>query len=248
VYGESESILGQILQDSVDFHIITKSIPIRKDQIDNSDLELIKAVFKESLRKLKRDKVYAFLIHHADDLLVPGGDRIYRYLQTLKGEGLVEKIGVSVYPKDDIGRLLSLYDIDIVQLPLNVLDQRLLLDGTISDLKSRQIEIHVRSLFLQGLILMPFNELPSYFAPVVPILRKYHQFLHDSNLTSLEGAYYFAQKVPQIDAIVIGVNNCPQLIDNARSFSKALTLMIQVDFKEFSFNDEEMLNPSLWRQ
>ena len=101
-----------------------------------------------------RGNVYGLLAHHADDLLVPGGRRVFEEMQRLLEEGLVRKIGVSVYSGQQIDSILELYTPDIVQLPLNLFDQRLLESGHLEKLKRRGVEIHARSVFLQGLLLI----------------------------------------------------------------------------------------------
>lgn len=248
VYGDSETVLGQLLQNESHFKIITKSPPIGKVPLGDFEIAVLRQTFEASLEKLGRRKIYGFLVHHAQDLLVPGGNRLYEYMLQLKDSQIVSKIGVSIYPRDDVRHIVSSYPIDIVQLPVNILDQRLWSDGTIDYLKSRQIEIHARSLFLQGLLLMRLDEIPSFLAAAIPALRRYHGFLNDSNLSPLDGAYCFARSIPQIDVIVVGVNDRTQLIQNIKSFQKSQNNSIQTAFSEYALHDESILNPSYWRQ
>lgn len=89
-------------------------------------------------------------MHRADDLFVPGGERLMAALTDLKQQGLVAKIGVSVYNAEQIDQVLDRFAIDLVQLPISVLDQRLLRSGHLRKLKSAGVEVHARSVFCRA--------------------------------------------------------------------------------------------------
>ncbi len=84
-------------------------------------------------------------------------------LKTIKLNGLVKKIGISIYDPSECEQVMNLARIDIVQAPLNIVDRRLVVSGWLSRLHSEEIEIHTRSVFLQGLLLMPRNKIPKIF-------------------------------------------------------------------------------------
>ena len=190
-YGDSEQVLGDTVTDGKSFRIITKLPGLHKETVTQADISSLVNTFRESLRKLKTKSVEGLLLHSPGDLFLPGGQDIYSLLCSFKGQNYVNKIGVSVYTVDELDRLFSQYDFDLVQLPLNVLDQRFVTSGRLSELKAKGVEIHVRSAFLQGLLLIPPEEVNVFFKPIQPTLSRYRSYLGDNNLSPVEGALAF---------------------------------------------------------
>ena len=164
-YGNSEEVVGEVNLVK-NWNIITKTISFQDDQITNRDTNKLKKYFNNSLKKLKKESIYGLLIHSCDDLFKPGGDKLFKEIENIRSSGCVEKIGVSVYNNNQIDRLLSEYDFDLVQLPISILDHRLIESGALEKIKDTGAEIHARSVFLQGILLMPLDVVPSYFLPI----------------------------------------------------------------------------------
>lgn len=244
LYGDSEQVLGNCLPATAGFDIVTKTLQFAKPVLDADDAERLQQVFHESLTKLNCDSVYGLLIHRADDLFVPGGERLMAALTRLQQQGLVAKIGVSVYDSAQIDQILQRFDIDLVQLPISVLDQRLLVSGHLQKLKSAGVEVHARSVLLQGLLLMDVSEIPAYFAPVRHVLESYRAFIRARGLTPLQAAVGFVSGLTEIDQIICGVNNAQQLRDICDAAN------VELDCGElagFAIGEEAIVNPALWR-
>jgi aryl-alcohol dehydrogenase-like predicted oxidoreductase len=246
-YGDSEATLGMILPSDRPFRIITKTPGFPGRPIRLKDGETLKKAFENSLAKLRQEAVYGLLVHSADDLLSPGGHLLFAALQELKDNGLVNRIGASVYTGEQIDQILARYNIDLIELPINALDTRLIASGRLAALKQRAIEIHARSLFLQGLLLMEPEQVHSYFDPVKPVLRSYHSFLRTNGLTPVEGAFCFIKKIPEIDYVIIGVNSRKHLEVNLQAFGKKYDEKLFDRFNLFSLDEPRYLNPALWR-
>ena len=245
-YGDSESVIGRCLSEHNDFRVITKTPYFKKQKFSAEDGGIIKKTFYESLKRLKLSSVTGLVIHHTDDALKDGGGFLYERMLELKYKGLVEKIGFSVYTKKQIDKILDLYDFDLIQLPVNALDQRLIKSGELEKLKNKGIEIHARSIFLQGLLLMDPDTIHPFFNEIKPILQKYRKFLDLEGLTTVEGAFGFVKEIPEIDYIVVGVNNLKQLKDNMQSFNRTSNNLSIDSFKEFYIDDPKFINPGSW--
>ena len=243
LYGNSEEVVGRALPGDHPFKLVTKTVRINSDQITPDDALLLEQTFERSLGKLRCSRVYGLMIHNADDLLARDGYRLFDSLLRLKSARLVQKIGVSVYAARQVDEILARFPIDIIQLPLNVFDQRLLCSGHLAKLKSAGVEIHVRSAFLQGLLLMPPETIPEAFASVKPHLIKYHAYLLEQNITPVQAALGFVSSLQEIDAVICGVNNHQQL----EELIQASEFLMDVDFSPFAFGDETILDPSQWR-
>lgn len=245
LYGDSEVILGGLLPSSHDFRIVTKTPDFRTATINAADAMHLRDTFRRSLENLRQSSVYGLLAHHADDLLVLGGRLVLEAMQRLRDEGLVGKIGVSVYSGQQIDRLLALYTPDIVQLPLNLFDQRLLESGHLEELKRRGVEIHARSVFLQGLLLIEPDQVPPYFSPIRDTLERYARFLEAHKLSRLQAALAFATRQRDVDVALVGVTSVAEL----RDILSALDAMAgtDLDMSTLKVADERMVNPSLWK-
>lgn len=244
LYGTSEEVLGRFLPPGHKFDIVTKTPVFNKDRISPSDAKMIREAFGRSLDKMGRTSLYGLLVHNCDDLLAENGPLIMEVMAGLKERGLVEKIGVSVYTGGQIDRVLERYDIDVIQVPINVLDQRLLAGGHLSRLKSTGVEIHARSAFLQGLLLMDPDSLPPFFDGVRGHLKKYHQAMRTLGISPVGAALGFVAGIREVDVVLCGVNNHRQLEEICRLAKDPVDSGI---FSGFAIDDDCVLNPSLWR-
>lgn len=247
-YGESESVLGCCLPLSGQFAVVSK-VPRMGAQERAADFgPLVRQSCQQSLQRTGQSRLYGLLVHHADDCLQVGGEAIYREMEQLKREGLTERIGFSLYDAQQIEELLARYTMDFVQLPLNVLDQRLLRSGHLSMLARRGVEIHVRSVFLQGLLLMEPSRIPGTLAPLVPHLRGYHQWLTAKGLNPLEGALAFLRQVPEVSRAVVGVNSLEQLREIAEAWERAAGAPREILDFGVAASLEEFIDPRRWKE
>ena len=238
-YGESERNLGNADIDLYTFQVITKTPP----KLQSKEVEMH---FRKSLDNLKLDKIYGLMLHRAEDILSDVNGNIWGELNNLKKHNLVEKIGVSVYNEAEINQILEKYEIDLIQLPINVLDQRLLKSDILKRIKDKNIEIHARSIFLQGILLEKPNALPEYFVPFKDSLKKWHKFLEKYSLTPIEGALNFAYSLGILDYIVLGVTSLDNLQEITNAFDKVKSFP-NIDYYSFASSDEALINPSLWK-
>jgi aryl-alcohol dehydrogenase-like predicted oxidoreductase len=243
-YGNSEEVLGHCLAVSHDFRIVTKAPPIRSNVVAPSDAKLLKQAFYQSLQRLNQKHIYGLLIHHAPDLIANGGEHLWKAMQDLQEKGLVRKIGVSVYTVDDLEAILNKYQIDLIQLPINIFDQRLLQGGGLHRLKKRGIEIHARSIFLKGALLMDPEKLPPYLTDLKGALHQFHTFSDSIGLTPLQAALSFAFAQPELDYILVGVNS----FEEWESILNAVKHLPSAppDWSGLALSDERLLNPSIW--
>jgi aryl-alcohol dehydrogenase-like predicted oxidoreductase len=242
-YGDSEKIIGRV-SNKYKWNIITKTPSFTGEEISKEQLKLLDTSFNKSLSDLHRESVDTLLVHSADDLLKPGGIKLFEKITRLKESGLINNIGVSVYNYKQIDYLLDHYKVDIIQLPINILDQRLIRSGHLKKIKKYGVEIHARSVFMQGLLLMPLRTLPSYFSKIYNNIEEFIIQAHNNSLSNIELALGFVQGINEIDKIIVGVNTIDQLRDII-NVSKT-----KVNFKEYSnlaVSDTFYLNPSNWK-
>lgn len=241
LYGDSEAVLGE--NSLAGFKVVTKTPSFSKDHISEVDVNKLVATFMHSSELLKCDKIYGLMIHHVEDLLVPGGEMLLAAMMQLKDKGLVEKIGVSIYDAMQIDAVLKVFTPDLIQLPLSVLDQRLLISGHLEHLKNKGVEIHVRSVLLQGLLVMPVNNIPIFFDPIRPLLTRWHSATKEQGLTVNQAALSFVKNIPFVDTVIVGLDNLTQF----RSCVDDFMLETNFDATGLACSDPLFVNPSLWK-
>jgi aryl-alcohol dehydrogenase-like predicted oxidoreductase len=236
-YGNSEQILGNVGVGS--FKVISK-IPPRAESIEHPAAWVQKSV-ERSLANLKADSLCGLMLHRPLDLLQSSGAELYEALLNVKKQGLVEKIGASVYGPEDLDKL-SAFAFDVVQAPMNVLDQRLKNSGWLGRLNACGTEIHIRSAFLQGLLLMMADQRPEYFQPWKMLLADYEAWIEEQNLSSLQVCLGYLNQYPEISKIVVGVETASQL----REIVSAVGTQVGSVPESIQTDNLNLINPALW--
>ena len=170
-YPNAEKLLGRHLPSQHRVRIVTKLPLAEGDVITAQHAETVLATIAASLDRLRLPRVYGVLVHHARDLAKPGWQYLIDALCETRARGWTSTVGVSVYDASDLALVESRFTPEIVQLPFNALDRRLAELGWLARLHGSGIEIHARSVFLQGLLLMEPASLPRFFAPIGETLR-----------------------------------------------------------------------------
>lgn len=231
-YGCSEETLGRF--DLSDFDVVTKTSKIDYTLDKSQNFERYKEAFYSSQRKLGYVQLHGLLFHEANDLLSSYGLALWDLLEDFKQKEYVQKIGVSVYTPKQLEGILDLVDIDIVQIPLNIFDQRFI--PMLPELKKKNVEIHTRSTFLQGLLFMQPAQLNPYFEPIKHILSSLPQ-------ERLAAALSFVKNIEEVDKILVGVTSKNELQEICSQYNKNVE---GIDFLQFKIDDERFINPSRW--
>lgn len=242
-YGDAEEAIGRFVQNNDSFQIVSKTRPLATSSVGDREVTGLIEDFESSCHRLARRSLFGFMIHHAEDLLKPGGQRLWTAMQRLRDEERVSKIGVSVYDAVQIDAVLNRFEIDLVQLPLNVFDQRLIGSGHLQKLKEKGVEIHARSIFLQGLLLMDPAQVPVHFDGVRLHIERYHHELKERQVSLTAAALNFVRSVVEIDKILIGVVSVDQLRENVDAYQNP----VEMDYRSYALDDPAILNPQHWR-
>ena len=236
-YGESEKAIGDATNMlDVDNHIVTKLSP------ESSVGMSYEQQFQQSLSRLKRQSVYAVMLHDANDLLNHKTNS-FEFLTQLKQQGLCQKIGISCYCPEQLTSALEHFDIDIVQVPLNIFDQRFNCPELVYQLKKKQVEIHARSIFLQGLLLMNEHQRPAYFSKYQPVFTQFENYLRQIDLSPIEACLSFAKSTNFVDKFIIGVTSLHELKKIIKTFNN----VPKHDFSICSSTEEQLITPYLWQ-
>ena len=238
-YGDSEQVLG--LHNLAKFEITSKLPAVPSNCLNVEEWVLEQTV--SSLKRLRTDKLNDLLLHRPGQLLESNGEKIYKSMLRLKEQGMVDKIGVSVYGPDELSELIKRFDFDVIQGPMNILDRRMENTGMLKQLKKIGVAIHIRSAFLQGLLLMPSEKIPVYFTPWASLIKQYHHWLNQQGISPLQACLSYLNQYSDIDKIIVGVDSIWQLKQIAAAMDTPIT-----DIPDcLQSVDEGLINPSRWQ-
>lgn len=237
-YGTAEQVLGEVLPAAHRFRIVTKTPHLGGLRHDGDIRQAVLDAFAASRAKLRRDRLAGLLTHNANDLLRPGGPALWAAMAGLKRAGEVERIGASVYSAGQLDAVLERYPLDLVQLPWNAVDGRIG-PPLLAALAARGIELHARSVFLQGLLLAP----PAQAARVSPqaeaLIGRWRDAVGAADpLASALGAVIGR---PEIGTALVGVTRPEELAGILRAVAAAPPPVAPPQS-----TDDLVLNPALW--
>jgi aryl-alcohol dehydrogenase-like predicted oxidoreductase len=202
----------------------------------------VRDCIRGSLQRLQVASLHGLLLHRPQDLLGSSGAALSAGLAAAKSAGLVAKLGVSIYAPEELDGLASRMQLGVVQAPFSIVDRRLASSGSLARLHAAGTEVHVRSVFLQGLLLMGAGLRPARFARWQQLWDQWDRWLVEQALTPVQACLSFALSQPGIDRVVVGVDSRQQLQEilagaAARSPAPPATLMSA---------DLDLVNPSRW--
>lgn len=237
-YGESEICLGMV---GVSRWKVVSKLPAVPEHCIDIESWAFKSV-DASLERLRIPRLHGFLLHRSDQLLGHDGEALYRALANLKEQGLVEKTGISIYDPMELDTLTERFSFDIIQAPFNILDNRMNESDWMGRLSRQGTEVHVRSIFLQGLLLMPASLRPERFSRWKPLWSQLELWFSETGITPLEACLRHALSQQQADRVIVGVDSLNHLKGILRAADGAAPKVPN----ELHCNDLDLINPSRW--
>ena len=233
-YGTSEKAIGRFKFKK---KIITK-ISLPRKKISNIE-EWYYYSLNRSLKNLKVKKLYGLLIHNTSD--------IYKYKKKLlsliresKEKKIIEKIGISVYEKKEVDKILKFWTPDIIQFPLNVFNQKFLSNNYLKKLKRLKVETYARSCFLQGTLLQ--KKLLRGNKKSKKIFYNFLNWTQKNQITQLTACLHFVKQIKYIDSIIVGFDNALHLKQIIKSFNRKT---FKIPFR-FIIKEKKLIDPRHW--
>jgi aryl-alcohol dehydrogenase-like predicted oxidoreductase len=234
-YGDSERTLGGI--GVADWRVISK-LPALPRGVDVP--RWVRDSVQGSLSRLGVPRLHALLLHRSADLIEDRGALLYATLLELRAQGLVGTVGVSIYAPEELDGLIPAFEIGHVQTPFNVLDRRIARSGWLGRLTGLGVEVHARSLFLQGLLLLASR--PPQFGRWLRTWRAWDEWLAESGLTPVQACIGFGTAHPELKRLLVGVENVAQL----EEIIAAAKLGPIEPPSELATEDTDLISPVNW--
>lgn len=239
-YKNSEKIIGE--QKKYKKKIVTKIFLKKKENIKNFVFEEVKSSFS----KLKRKKLYGVLIHNIEILDLIDKEKLYQTLNFLKKKGFIKKVGFSIYELQDLKYFKKKFIPDILQVPMNIFDRRFCNKAFIEYINTNKIEVHVRSCFLQGLLINYDNiEKFKKFKKWNKLFKKLDFFCKINLINRIEASILFIKNNQFIKYIIVGIENVEQLKMIYEILNRKLK--IKKFPKDMQSNDLELIDPRKWK-
>ncbi len=239
-YGDAEARLGQIGVQG--FQVVTKLPPLPTGVADAG--VWAKAQLAASLQRLGCTGVYGLMLHRSADLIGTHGPAMVQALEAMQAEGLVQKLGISIYAPSELDAVMPLARWGLVQAPFNLVDRRLQTSGWLQRLKHLGVEVHTRSAFLQGLLLMRVEALPPKFLPWRALWQRWQAWQTATACSALGACLAFVQSFPEVDRVVAGVDGPAHL----QGILAALREPVPSYWPEIACDDDQLVNPSRWTE
>ena len=235
-YGDAESIVMKEMQD--DYKVNTKLLPSRSD--DN----------KEALKTLEAsvdmfgNNLNSIAIHRIEDL---HNRDLISEIESLRESEEYIKIGVSIYNLDDLDIIKKTLKPDFIQLPFNIYDQRFKGNDLLQSFRFYGCEVHVRSVFLQGLLLMDTLDIPKGLQSLIPVQKKLIAQSVSENISIYKMCLSWVMKQNWVDKIVVGINDAMQLEILVKTINEIINEIDSVpDYSKFRVDDPLIVNPVNW--
>ena len=243
-YGDAEACLGEALEGRGGQRIVTK-LPAIAGLPAAAAAESLRASLQRSLRNLGVPSLHGLLVHDHRDLQGPLAGVLTEFLEEVIEEGLATRTGVSVYSPEDLESVMEVFSPGIVQGPVNILDQRLVRSPVIARLREGGCEFHARSVFLQGVLLMPAANLPDYLQGLREPLSALHRAQIEHGVEPLPACLAYVSQLREVDCIVVGVDSERQLREICAALARA---PLECDWLAHALDDRELLEPRCWNR
>lgn len=244
-YGVSEKVLGKALAElgiSQKAQIITKLDP----GLDHKNASVLSSALETSFKSLRVSNIYALLLHREEMLPLWGkglGEIMYDFCLS----GKVSYLGISVYSPHMAIKALNTDGIDIIQVPSNILDRRFENEGVFEIAKAKKKEVYIRSIFLQGLLLMETGAIPDRMSFAIPVIEKLESLSKEFGLTRHEITLGYIKSEMPTARVVFGAETKEQVTENLAAWQKNIPTFLSEKIRmTFSSVNKQILNPSLW--
>ena len=204
-YASAETMIGAAMPRPSPFKVMVKTARCDRGP------DFIEIEARASLARLGLEAGDGIVVQAAGDLFSPYGPALWDKLQDMKDQGLFARVGVACHASDDPAGIARRFKPDFIQAPASLLDQRLLLDGTLAQIRELDVEVHLRSVFLQGLLFLPLDRMPAPMKTVAPGLSRVRRMIAEGRSDPLQAALGFALSRPEASAVIVGVATAAEL-------------------------------------
>jgi len=233
-----EAVLGAVMPRPAPFRITVKAA--RGDR----GPDFVEAEARAALARLGLNRADAIMVQSAGDLFAPYGKALWDRLKAMRDAGFFAKVGISAYASDDPAGMARRFKPDLIQAPASLLDQRLLVNGALAAVRDLGVEVHLRSIFLNGLLFLPPDRAPSHLsAAAISRLARARRLIAEGRSDPLQAALGFALSRPEASAVIVGAATAAEL---SAVVAAAASPPPDLDWDDMALDDPQALDARRW--
>jgi len=232
-WGKAETLLGDLMPRPVPFRLTIGSV--RADR----GPDFVEGEARASLARLAVERADAIVVPMVSDLFGPHGEAVWTRLRQLRDQGLFKRVGIAVHASDDPVGVARRFRPDMIQAPGSLLDQRLLADGSLERIAGMGVEVQLRSIFLNGLLFLPPDRIPTPLKGASSALSKVRRMIAEGRSDPLQAALGFALSRPEASAVLVNVHSAAEL---SAVIAAASSPPPDLDWNEMALDDEVALD------
>jgi aryl-alcohol dehydrogenase-like predicted oxidoreductase len=236
-YPSAEAVIGEAMPRPHDFRLMIKTARCDRGP------EFVEAEARASLKRLGVDKAHAVIVQSAGDLFGPHGPALWDKLQDLKEQGLIEKVGVATLASDDPVGVARRFKPDLIQAPVSLLDQRLIATGALAAVRDLGVEVHLRSIFMQGVLFLPLDRMPAPMKGAAAGISRVRRMIAEGRSDPLQAALAFALSREEASSVVVGVTTAAEL---QAVIAAAASPPPDLDWDGMAIDDPRALDGERW--
>jgi len=236
-YGMAHKFIGSFHSKSTRKFKVFSKITLSEDITLEKEINL-------QLKTLKVSSLEGLSFHKYQDFST---FQNWEYLSSLVNAGLIKNLGISIYTREQFDGAIRCPHISVIQIPFNVLDGMKIKGDQIIEAKKRGKILHIRSIFLQGLLLMEEENISKQFHSLLPAIRSLHKIAKENELSKRNLCLLYPLSLNCFDGVILGAEKPSQLRDNLTSLGTSLASTIIKKIEEIKVEEESLLNPMNWK-
>lgn len=234
---QAEALIGRTCPRPNPFRLTLVTAPL------HDGVDAVEAAVRLSFRALQVERADTLIVRRGADLFGANGPALWDRARRLKDAGLFDRIGVAAEPGEDALGIARRFRPDVMQLPASLLDQRLIQGGALAEIAALDVEVVLRSIFLQGLLFLPRDGLPAPLAEAGPRLSRIRRTIAEAGADPMQAALAFALARPEASAVVVDVASAGEL---GAILAAASAPAPQLDWDDLALDHAVALDSHRW--
>ena len=237
-YGNAQELIGEFMTTTGKHFQVNSKFHIHGQTTISDQLT-------KTLEQLQIKTLNVYFFHRFQD--AEQAPESFEELKRLKKQNRIAKIGVSVYTNEELESCIANENIDVIQLPFNLLDNYSRRGALLRKAKNKGKELQVRSVFLQGLFFRDAESFPETLLPLTKYISRLNDIAVNGNLSMYDLALNYVLSKSEIDKVIIGVDSKEQLQNNLAISKKTMNEALVSEVDKVNVKEEALLYPYNWK-
>jgi aryl-alcohol dehydrogenase-like predicted oxidoreductase len=210
-----------------------------------SHLKEVNQKVVDLLEDIPKAQIHCLMIHNSSKLSGTILENALEAIETIRKRFYIDNVGLSLYPDDEDKIVIN--SINTIQIPVNILDQRIFSSPMMSNQANKISDVQARSIFLRGLLANSDTSQSVVGEKDLTDLKLFHKWCSTNEVNPIFACINFVYHLNFIDTIVLGVNSKRELMNNLKAIEESKAYKIKTDFKNFKSTNLNLIDPRRWK-